>query len=416
MQMCIPISLESYSKKNKVKMRLIQLTNKPPYPPNDGSSIAVYNMSCGLINNQIDLTLLCINTKKHFKPDEEVDAEFKVKSKYQSVYQNTDVTAIGGFLNLFSSESYFVSRFYFKAFEDKLISILKEQQFDIVQLESIFLGNYIPVIRKYSKAKIAVRTHNTEHLIWQRIIANEGNLIKRKYLLLQTKRLLRFEKRVLQSIDAIVPITAIDKTYFENWGINKPFHVSPTGVQLQKYKINYEEELPFSVFHFGSMDWMPNEEAVIWFVENVWEKVLQKSPQAKFYIIGRGMSQKVLSLNKPNVVIIGKIETAEKVYHHFNLMVVPLLSGSGMRIKMIEGMAYGKPIVSTTIGAEGIYVKSGKNCLLADTPDDFANAVLEILTNKDKRDSMQKDARYFVEQYFDNNTIVKQLVSFYHTL
>lgn len=397
-------------------MHLLQLTNKPPYPPDDGSSIAVYNMSCGLLNNQIDLTLLCINTKKHFKADDDVDIEFKTKSKYQSVYQNTDVTAIGAFLNLFSNESYFVSRFNFKAFEEKLISILKEQKFDVVQLEGVFLGDYISVIRKYSKAKITVRTHNAEHLIWQRIIANERNLIKRSYLLLQAERLKKFEKKVLQSIDAIIPITAVDKTYFENWGINKPFHVSPTGLQLQKYKINYDEELPFSVFHFGSMDWMPNEEAVLWFVDNVWETVLQKIPQAKFYIIGRGMSQKVLSLNKPNVVIIGKIETAEKVYHHYNLMIVPLLSGSGMRIKMIEGMAYGKPIVSTTIGAEGIVVTSGKNCLLADSPDDFANAVIETLTNKDKRDSMQKEARNFIEQNFENNTIVKQLVNFYQNL
>jgi glycosyltransferase involved in cell wall biosynthesis len=161
---------------------------------------------------------------------------------------------------------------------------------------------------------------------------------------------------------------------------------------------------------------MPNEEAVLWFVNNVWDKVLSKIPQAKFYIIGRGMSQKVLSLKKPNVVVIGKTKSAEKVYHKYGVMVVPLLSGSGMRIKMIEGMAYGKSIVSTTIGVEGIAVISGKNCLLADNPSDFANAVIEILTNKDKRNSMQKEARSFVEQYFDNNTIVKQLVNFYQNL
>ena len=222
-------------------MRLLQLTNKPPYPPDDGSSIAMYNMSCGLINNQVDLTLLCINTKKHFKPNEGIEARFKEKSKYQSVYQNTNVTAIGAFLNLFSNESYFVSRFYFKAFEDKLISVLKEQQFDIVQLESIFLGNYIPTIRKNSKAKITIRTHNVEHLIWQRIIANEGNLIKRNYLMLQTERLKKFEKKTLQSIDAIIPITDVDKTYFENLGINKPFHVSRTGLQLEQYQPNYHQ-------------------------------------------------------------------------------------------------------------------------------------------------------------------------------
>lgn len=397
-------------------MRLLQLTNKPPYPPDDGSSIAVYNMSCGLLNNGVDLTLLCINTKKHFKPDEEVDTVFKTKSKYQSVYQNTDVTALGAFLNLFSNQSYFVSRFYFKAFEKKLISILKEKQFDIIQLESIFLGDYIPLIRKYSKAKITIRTHNVEHLIWQRIITNENNFVKRSYMLLQNARLIKFEKRVLQNIDAIIPITAIDKDYFEKWGINKPFHVSPTGIQLENYHVNHLHEIPFSVFHFGSMDWMPNEEAVLWFLNTIWDKILQKVPQAKFYIIGRGITQKVSLVNKPNVVIVGKTETPDKVYHKYSLMIVPLLSGSGMRIKMIEGMAYGKPIVSTTIGAEGITVTSGKNCLLADTPNDFAEAVIEILKNYEKKDSLQRDARNFIEQNFENNTLVKQLIVFYQNI
>ena len=397
-------------------MRLLQLTNKPPYPPNDGSSIAVYNMSCGLINNGVDLTLLCINTKKHFKADTEVDTEFKSKSNYQSVYKDTDVTAFGAACNLVSKQSYFVSRFYFTEFEQKLISLLKEKDFDVIQLESIFLGNYIPVIKKYSKAKITVRTHNAEHLIWERMIANESNLVKKKYLSVQTKRLKKFENSVLQSVDAIVTITDIDKQYFKQWGITTPFHVSPTGIQLPQYKVNHTEELPNSVFHFGSMDWMPNEEAVLWFINNVWEKVLEKIPQAKFYVIGRGMGDKILSLSKPNVVVIGKIQNAEKVYHHYSVMVVPLLSGSGMRIKMIEGMAYAKPIVSTGIGAGGIAVTANKNCLLANNATDFANSVIEILTSEEKKKSLQSEARLFIEQHFENNFLVKQLVAFYKNL
>jgi glycosyltransferase involved in cell wall biosynthesis len=397
-------------------MRLLQITNKPPYPPNDGSSIAVYNMCCGLINNNVDLNLLCINTKKHFKADAEVDAEFKRTSKYQSVYRNTDVTVLGAVSNLFSSQSYFVSRFFFKDFENKLISILKVKEFDFIQLESIFLGNYISLIRKYSKAKITVRTHNAEHLIWERMIANEGGFLKKKYLRLQTARLKKFEKDVLQSVDAIVTITDVDKQYFKKWGVKTPFYVSPTGIQLQQYQVNHTEELPNSVFHFGSMDWMPNEEAVLWFINNVWDKVLSKIPQAKFYIIGRGMSDKVLTLNKPNVVVIGKIQHADKVYHHFSVMVVPLLSGSGMRIKMIEGMAFAKPIVSTSIGAEGIAVTTAKNCILADNADDFANAVIEVLNNDETKKTLQNEARNFIEQHFENNALVKKLVDFYKTL
>jgi glycosyltransferase involved in cell wall biosynthesis len=148
----------------------------------------------------------------------------------------------------------------------------------------------------------------------------------------------------------------------------------------------------------------------------VWEKVLEKIPQAKFYVIGRGMGDKILSLSKPNVVVIGKIQNAEKVYHHYSVMVVPLLSGSGMRIKMIEGMAYAKPIVSTGIGAEGIAVTANKNCLLANNATDFANSVIEILTSEEKKKSLQREARLFIEQHFENNFLVKQLVDFYKNL
>jgi glycosyltransferase involved in cell wall biosynthesis len=397
-------------------MRILQLSNKPPYPPNDGSSIAMCNMSFGFIANGIDLTLLTINTKKHFKPDSGVDETFRKQSNYRSVYRDTDVNRVGALLNLFSGESYMVSRFYFKEFEEKLIALLKEKDFDVVHLESIFMGNYIPVIRKYSKAKISIRTHNIEHLIWQRMIANEKSFIKKKYLSLQNKRLKKFEFETLQSADAVVPITAVDEDFFRQWGINKPFCSSPTGLVFENYKIDNSKELPLSIFHFGSMDWLPNEEAVLWFVDNVWEKVLQKLPQAKFYIVGRGMTPKVASLIKPNVVIVGKTETAEKVYHTYSLMIVPLLSGSGMRIKMIEGMAYAKPIVSTKIGAEGISVSSGKNCVLADSPQDFANAIIEIYSDDQKKESLAKEARIFAEQNYDNTMLVKKLTQFYQTL
>jgi glycosyltransferase involved in cell wall biosynthesis len=374
------------------------------------------NMSFGFIANGIDLTLLTINTKKHFKPDSGVDETFRKQSNYRSVYRDTDVNRVGALLNLFSGESYMVSRFYFKEFEEKLIALLKEKDFDVVHLESIFMGNYIPVIRKYSKAKISIRTHNIEHLIWQRMIANEKSFIKKKYLSLQNKRLKKFEFETLQSADAVVPITAVDEDFFRQWGINKPFCSSPTGLVFENYKIDNSKELPLSIFHFGSMDWLPNEEAVLWFVDNVWEKVLQKLPQAKFYIVGRGMTPKVASLIKPNVVIVGKTETAEKVYHTYSLMIVPLLSGSGMRIKMIEGMAYAKPIVSTKIGAEGISVSSGKNCVLADSPQDFANAIIEIYSDDQKKESLAKEARIFAEQNYDNTMLVKKLTQFYQTL
>jgi glycosyltransferase involved in cell wall biosynthesis len=376
----------------------------------------MYNMAAGFIANGVDLTLLTINTKKHFKPDSGVDPEFKRKSNYMSVYRDTDVSLVGALMNLFSDRSYFASRFYFKEFEDKLISVLKEKQFDVVQLESIFMGEYISVIRKYSHAKIVVRTHNIEHIIWSRMIANEKNAARKKYLSLQNSRLKIFEYRVLKEVDAIVPITSVDQKYFEDWNIQKPFFSSPTGLLLEKYKIDHSKEAPLSVFHFGSMDWMPNEEAVLWFVDEVWRKVLVEQPNAKFFIIGRGISPKVASLEVPGVVVVGAAGSPEEVYHQYSVMVVPLLSGSGMRIKLIEGMAYGKAIVSTKVGAEGISVTNGKNCLITDDPSEFAKDVVALLNEEAKRKSLQSEARQFAEKNYDNTTLVRGLLNFYKAL
>ena len=129
--------------------KVLQIANKAPYPANDGSSIAIFNMAQGFIENDIPLHLLTINTKKHFKADSEVPQDFKSKSHYASVYGDTNTSAMGAFFNLFTGSSYFVSRFYFKAFEKKLAETLKSQTFDIIQIEGLFMGVYIDIIKKY---------------------------------------------------------------------------------------------------------------------------------------------------------------------------------------------------------------------------------------------------------------------------
>ena len=141
-------------------LKLLQLCNKAPFPANDGSSIAIYNMAKGLIDNKVKLHLLTVNTKKHFKPDSGVPDAFKTASNYASVYKNTNTSILGAFLNLFSGQSYFVSRFYFIEFESALIKLLHDHVFDVIQLEGVFMAVYIPIIKKHSQAKLVLRANN----------------------------------------------------------------------------------------------------------------------------------------------------------------------------------------------------------------------------------------------------------------
>lgn len=398
-------------------IRILQICNKAPYPANDGSSIAIYNMAKGLMQNNVELHLLTINTKKHFKPDSEIPTDFKTGTHYQSVYKDTNTSTAGALANLFSAESYFVSRFYFKELEEALIAKLKASKFDIIQLEGLFMAVYIDVIKKYSKAKLILRAHNVEHLIWDRHIANETSNIKRWYLKLQNKRLKKFEQTVFTKVDAIISITDADKEIIHQLNKTLKIFTCITGVDIKDYEVRTDiKRQENTLFYFGSMDWMPNQEAVEWFVDNCWTDILKLHPNCKFIIAGRHMPAKLKNINLPNVQCIENVADKTEFYSKYDVMLVPLLSGSGLRIKLIEGMSYGKAIVSTHIGAEGIPVETNKEMILADTKDQFIKAIDQLLRNPEVKTSLEKQAKNFAAVNFDNQRITSNLVAFYNTL
>lgn len=374
-------------------------------------------MAKGLIANNVNLHLLTINTKKHFKPDNDVPDEFKQKAHYTSVYKNTNTSATGALLNLFSNTSYFVSRFYFKAFENKLVEILKKNTFDIIQLEGLFMGIYIDTIRKYSKAKLVLRAHNIEHFIWNRHIAREKTSFKKLYLSIQNKRLKQFELDVISKVDAIVSITKADEEEFKKLGTKTPLFACITGVDVDEYqqKLKLATKAK-TLFYFGSMDWLPNQEAVTWFLDNCWDNVHKAVPEAKFIVAGRGMPLHFFHITRPNVLIVENVENGKAFFQQHEVMVVPLWSGSGLRIKIIEGMSYGKAIVSTSIGAEGINYTNTKNILIADTAAEFTTCVINLLTDTDQRLALEENAADFARIEFDNLQVVATLVQFYTRL
>lgn len=396
-------------------MKILQLCNKAPFPANDGSSIAISTLAEGLADNGIELHLLPINTKKHFKPEENISLEFKQKTNYQSVYRDANTSIAGAFLNLFSSQSYFVSRFFFKEYETQLINKLKNNSFDIIQIEGVFMATYIPTIKQYSKAKIVLRSHNVEHQIWERHLANEKSSVKKTYLSLQNSRLKSFEINVFNQVDAIVTITDEDKKTIASIYPNKPIYTCLTGINLTSYQQVVTPKHPDTLFHFASMDWMPNIEAVDWLLKEVWDDVLKQQPNAKLVLAGRGMPERFKSRQgvTSNITIIDDVKDSAEFYKTYDIMLVPLWSGSGLRIKLVEGLAYGKAIITTSIGAEGIPYSSGKDLIIADSGEDFTKAIIELLNNASLKQNLQSSSRKLAEQTFDYKTIAKQLIDFY---
>lgn len=398
-------------------MKILQLCNKAPFPANDGSSIAIYNMARGLIQNGVELHLLTINTKKHFKPTENIPQEFLENTHYEAIFKNTDTSFWGTLLNLFSDQSYFESRFFFPEFEQRLIEKLNEIQFDVIQLEGLFMCNYISTIRKYSTAKIVLRAHNVEHIIWERHIQSEKNILKRFYLKIQNNRLKKSEILQLQKVDAIVPITDADQVWMEKYASPQRLKTILTGVDLKDYSL--ERSVDFnsnSIFYFGSMDWMPNQQAVWWFLQNCWPLILERIPNCKFVLAGRNIPVDFKRMEGQHIVIQENVANPIDVYSKFNVMLVPLRSGSGLRIKIVEGLSYGKPIVSTQVGAEGIAVESGKNIVIVDNPKEFSEEVIRIIQNSEWCENLERNARSFAAENLDNTKITSTLVEFYQNL
>ena len=398
-------------------MKILQICNKPPFPAVDGGAIAMNNTTQGLLENGHEIIVLAITTPKHPIEPKSLPKEYLERTQFQSVFIDTRIRLRDAFFNLFSKKSYNIERFISGVFKKKIQEILMEEQFDIVLIESLFVAPYISTIKKFSKAKVVLRAHNVEHKIWERISENTKKPIKKRYLGLLAKRLKKYEIDTFGSIDGIAAMTKVDENSFIELGYKKQIASIPTGYMINSGVVQTDEKVEEnSIFHIASMDWLPNVEGVRWFLDHVWKNVHANNPKANLYLAGREMPEEFHNLTNSNITTIGKVQSAKEFYLSKKIMIVPILSGSGMRIKIIEGMALGKVIISTTIGAEGIHCTSGKNIIIADSPKDFSEAINTCLRNPEFCEEIGENAKALIKDEYSNAHISKKMISFFEKL
>jgi len=398
-------------------MRILQLCKKFPYPLKDGESLAVTYLSRALNTLGCEVTLLAMNTTKHYCEVDNLPESYNHYKALHFVEVDNRINVKGAFLNLFSDDSYHVSRFISPAFEAQLLQLLSQNTYDVIQLETLFLSPYIPLIKKHSNALIAMRSHNVEHEIWQRVARNTRFFPRKWYLQYLANKLRRYEIACLSDYDLLVAITRRDLQQFRQLGYRKPAMVTPIGIKGADYEPDYEsfERRP-SIGFIGSLDWMPNQEGLEWFLQQVWPKVVQKYPHLELHVAGRNAPKKILNLKMHNVIVHGEVPDAKAFINQHSLMVVPLWSGSGIRVKILEGMALGRVVLTTNMGLEGIDARHQKEVLIADTEKAFVDAIDFCMEHTGQLQPIGQRARTFVEDKFDNLTIARQLVSMYQRL
>lgn len=398
-------------------MKILQLCKKFPFPLKDGESIAITSLARSLAEQGCEVTLLAMNTRKHYF---NLNSTPNALSHYEDIYAtdlDNRIKVSDAFWNLFSKESYHIQRFINADFEKKLIAILKKEEFDVVQLETLYLAPYISTIRKYSDAIIAMRSHNVEHEIWERITENTSFLPKRLYLKHLTQKLKRYEIEVQNQYDLLIPISRRDEQKFKSFGYNGTSKVTPIGVDSDRYSPDYDSyRKDISISFIGSLDWMPNQEGLKWFLDKVWGKLSKRNPNLSLHIAGRNTPKWIAQLKRKNVKVYGEVPCAHKFINEHSIMVVPLLSGSGMRAKILEGMSLGKVVLTTPIGLEGIHAKNKKEVLIAETVAEFEKAINYCYQNKNKLERIGRRAKEFVSTSYDSDELAKDLIKEYSSL
>jgi polysaccharide biosynthesis protein PslH len=397
-------------------MRILLLSNKFPFPPRDGGALATYNMVRGLVENGNNVDLLLMNTSRHFTKNPESKIDIKGLGNVKIVYTDNSVRFLSlGFNFAFSRLPYNAVRFTSREFKSTLAKLLKDNDYEIVQMEGLFLAPYLKLIKENSTAAIVYRAHNVEHLIWQKLYIRENRFLRKWYLRVLYSRIMKYETNFINSYDLLVTITGNDLEIINSMGNHKPATVAPFGMHNHKLSgINTLRAGNLCLLYIGALDWMPNIEALNWFLAKVWPVVMEKIPDLVFKIAGRNATKGFIkNIARKGVIYHGEIDDSGDFLAENGIVVVPLFSGSGIRVRIIEAMFAGRPVIASTVAASGIPVENEINILLADDCERFVFYIEKLVADPEFANVIGANARQFAHKNYENRRISENLVDFY---
>ena len=269
------------------------------------------------------------------------------------------------------------------------------------------------------KAASVLFEHNVETVLWERTYRNETNPVKRAYFLGQYLKMHAYEHLLCRRYDAVAAVSEQDAVAIRNrFGVRHVFP-EPTGVDFEFFSPFVDDSPgklardPHDLVFTGSMDWMPNEDAIVWFADEILPRIASRIPSIKVTVVGRNPTPKLRALasRQPRIVLTGRVDDVRPYIDRSAVYIVPIRVGGGTRIKIYEAMGMGRAVVSTSIGAEGLPLQNGTEIVLADEPEHFADEVVRLITNETARNQIEHAARRAVVERFGWNKATEALVN-----
>ena len=391
-------------------MKVLFLSPTVPFPLTDGGRIRVFNL-LKQIAEKSDVTLLALETQP---TDAEGVAELQQLGIQVHLVPNAPTlprVSFGTLVNAFlKRQPITVARYDLPAYRQKLRELITTDTFDLVHYEMFHTAQF----RTETDLPGVLSQQNVDSAIWRRLCRETANPFYKFAYWTQQLAFQRYERVLSPKFEAVTCTSDIDAAVFQRHCAEDTIEIIPNGVDVTHYQPDFTSEAPTHLIYIGSMDWYPNEDAVAFFADEVLPQIQEKVPNVQFSIVGGNPSARVQRLaERDGVVVTGRVPEIKPYFAEATVFVVPLRIGSGTRLKILEALAMGKAIVSTSVGAEGLDLKDGEEIFIADEPTVFADAVIRLLTDPSLRRRIGENGRARVEQDYDWRSIGGKLHNLY---
>lgn len=378
-------------------MKSLILFNKTPFPVIDGGTMAAHSLAESVINLSESTVLVPFSTAKHPVKSELLPKKWKGKAILEHVEADTSIKPVGFLKSMADGTSYHMQRVRDSKTRHSVLSIMQKHRPDVVIVDGLFGLAYAQIIKTAFDVPVIYRSHNVEHRIWEDLAAKEKNPFKKTTVQILADRLRREEYDMMRFTDGVFFISSADAEWFDQSGFRKPHEVLFPSFEESFFERKFKPS-PFldelRLFHLGAMDWAPNVEAITHFTDKIWPKLREEfGKKISFHAAGRHMPDSLLNKKVDGVYFSESVPDFMTFANAHHLMAVPLISGSGIRMKIAEAMVSGIPVITTTLGIQGIPVEKNKEYLLADNPKDWSKRIGDILSGKIDLNVISQSAR-----------------------
>jgi len=382
-----------------------------PHPPIWGFGIRV-NQFLRLLARRHEVTLL---TYQEPEEEEKVAAVADLGVTVHTVPRPKSTEAgkrKAQLASIASTVSYQRRSLHSAAMQAKLDELTAQARFDVIQIESSQLGGF----DFNSRAVLVVDEHNIEYELLYRMYQTERAAVRRLYNWLEFVKFRREETTTWRNVSGCVMTSSRELTIVNGIAPETPTIVGPNAVDVEFFRPSGEPPRRQALVMTGLMSYRPNVDGALYFVRDIFPKLLATRPDLTFYIVGAGATDELKQLAGPNVIVTDTVPDVRPYVHEAAVFVVPLRMGGGTRLKVLEGLAMAKPVVSTSVGCEGIDVAHGEHLLIADDPETFAQEILRILADESLMDRLGRAGRTLVETRYRWEAVVDRLEEFYWRL